>query len=157
MRSLWLVVSPLWLALASQAPAQERSAAVPPELREPWAGFVAAWAGADASTLPSRLTSDFVLGLLSGAHPGAASSEQWLRLQAGGLDAPTAFLREPERILETGLTRRPRYSSPRPRGWEEEMCDPEGADASGVEVVPYRREWVRSPSGVWQVRSIVLH
>jgi hypothetical protein len=156
MRSLWLVLSPLCLILTSPAAAQERSAAVPPELREPWTEFVAAWAAADAATLPSRLTSDFVINLPSRAYLAATSSEQWLRLQAGALDAPAAFHRGPERILETGLTRRPRAAS-RPWGWEEEMCDPEGADAAGVEVVPYWREWVRSPSGAWQVRSIVLH
>jgi len=144
-------------ALITPLAAQSSLAPMPAELGDAYTRFADAWKNGEFQHLANDLTADFALLVPAGSYPGREILEaEWPRARGhtGSLYLPTGFVRNGDRILETGRTQLLTTVAPDPFH-DEPLCTPEEA---GYHAQPasYVREWVRTPDGSWKVRSLVL-
>jgi ketosteroid isomerase-like protein len=153
------VLIPFLLSAALTTPlaAQTSPAPTPAELRETLPRFADAWKNGQFQALATDLTADFALLVPAASFQGREILEaEWPRARGhtGSLYVPTDFVRDGDRILETGRTHLISTVAADPLH-DEPMCTPE---YPGYEAQPasYLREWVRTPDGSWKVKSLVL-
>jgi hypothetical protein len=153
------ILIPILLSAALITPlaAQTSPPPTPIELREAFPRFAEAWKHGQFQNLAPDLTADFALLVPSASFHGREVLEaEWprARRQTGSLYLPATFVRDGDRILETGWTQLLTIVPADPYD-DEPMCAPEDA---GYQAQParYLREWVRTPDGSWRVKSLVL-
>jgi hypothetical protein len=144
-------------ALVTPLAAQTSPAPTPAELGEALPRFSDAWRNGKFQNLATELTADFALLVPTASFQGREVLEaEWPRARGhtGSLYLPTNFVRDGDRILETGRTEL--FSAiPADPLHGEPMCELYDA---GYQAQPasYLREWVRTPDGSWKVKSLVL-
>jgi hypothetical protein len=152
-----LILIPILLSAALITPLEAQSVAPPVELRETLPRVAHAWRSGQFQTVSSDLTADFTLLVPTASFLGREVLEaEWPRARGhtGSLYRPTGFVREGERILETGRTQLFLAVPADPLN-DEMMCQLYEPDYQG-QPASYLREWVRTPDGSWKVKSLVL-
>jgi len=154
-----LILIPVLLSATLITPlaAQTSPAPAPAELREALPRFADAWKRGQFQDLAADLTADFALLVPAATFQGKAILEaEWPRARGhvGSLYLPATFVRDDDRILETGRTQLFSAVAADPLH-DEPLCAP---DDAGYQAQPasYLREWVRTPDGSWKVKSLVL-
>jgi hypothetical protein len=153
------ILMPILLSAALITPlaAQSSPGPTPVELREAFPRLADAWKHGQFQYLETVLTADFALLVPAGSFQGKEVLEaEWplARRQTGSLYLPSSFVREGDRILETGRTQLLTAVTADPYH-DDPMCAPEGAGYQAQPAI-YLREWVRTPDGSWKLRSMVL-